>query len=187
MKDLNEIGEHIVVQGGTFYNDLVLRAFEKMIGKEVIRPNIAGLMGAFGAALVAKEKYNPEKPTKMLKADELDLLHVQAEVTRCKGCSNHCLLTINRFSEDEAFVSGNRCERGEALYSGVQNDEEKESINLYKYKYDRIFNYKPLSENEAKRGEIGIPRVLNMYEDYPFWFTFFNELGFRVVLSPRII
>lgn len=185
MKDLNEIGEHIVVQGGTFYNDLVLRAFEKMIGKEVIRPNIAGLMGAFGAALVAKEKYNPEKPTKMLKADELDLLHVQAEVTRCKGCSNHCLLTINRFSEDEAFVSGNRCERGEALYSGVQNDAEKESINLYKYKYDRIFNYKPLSEEDAKRGEIGIPRVLNMYEDYPFWFTFFNELGFRVVLSPR--
>ena len=121
----------------------------------------------------------------MLKADELDLLHVQAEVTRCKGCSNHCLLTINRFSEDEAFVSGNRCERGEALYSGVQNDAEKESINLYKYKYDRVFNYKPLSEEEAKRGEIAIPRVLNMYEDYPFWFTFFNELGFRVVLSLK--
>ncbi|WP_300277410.1 2-hydroxyacyl-CoA dehydratase [Peptacetobacter sp.] len=185
MKDLNEIGENIVVQGGTFYNDLVLRAFEKMIKKDVIRPNIAGLMGAFGAALVAKEKYNPQNKTKMLKAEELDSLKVQAEVTRCKGCSNHCLLTINKFSETESFVSGNRCERGEALYSGEQSIGEKETVNLYKYKYDRVFNYKPLSEKEAKRGEIGIPRVLNMYEDYPFWFTFFNELGFRVLLSSR--
>ena len=184
MKDINDIGEHVVVQGGTFYNDLVLRAFEKLIGKKVVRPNIAGLMGAFGAALVSKEKYTEDLKTEILSNEELDSLSVETNVTRCRGCSNKCLLTINKFSDTEVFVSGNRCERGEALYSGVTKEKE-EHINLFKYKYDRLFNYKPLPVDEAPRGEIGIPRVLNMYEDYPFWYTFFTSLGFRVLLSGR--
>lgn len=185
MKDINEIGDNIVVQGGTFYNDLVLRAFEKLIGKEVIRPGIAGIMGAFGAALVAKERYREGYVTEILGNDELDNLSIETNVTRCKGCSNRCLLTINRFSDTEVFISGNRCERGEAIYSGVRKKKSDDEINLFKYKYDRLFKYKPLKPEEAPRGEIGIPRVLNMYEDYPFWYTFFTNLGFRTVLSGR--
>ena len=183
IRDINDLGDNIVVQGGTFYNDLVLRSFEKLTKKEVIRPSIAGIMGAFGAALISLEKYSDGYKTTLLKQDELSNINLNVEVDRCRGCSNNCLLTINKFSENEIFVSGNRCEKGEMIY----NKEKKPAnhINLFKYKYNRLFKYKSLSKEKAIMGEIGIPRALNMYEDYPFWHTFFTELGFRVVLSDR--
>ena len=183
IRDINDLGDNIVVQGGTFYNDLVLRGFEKLTKKEVIRPSIAGIMGAFGAALISLEKYSDGYKTTLLKQDELSNINLNVEVDRCRGCSNNCLLTINKFSENEIFVSGNRCEKGEMIY----NKEKKPAnhINLFKYKYNRLFKYKSLSKEKAIMGEIGIPRALNMYEDYPFWHTFFTELGFRVVLSDR--
>ena len=183
IRDINDLGDNIVVQGGTFYNDLVLRSFEKLTKKEVIRPSIAGIMGAFGAALISLEKYSNGYKTTLLKQDELSNINLNVEVDRCRGCSNNCLLTINKFSENEIFVSGNRCEKGEMIY----NKEKKPAnhINLFKYKYNRLFKYKSLSKEKAIMGEIGIPRALNMYEDYPFWHTFFTELGFRVVLSDR--
>lgn len=184
IRDISTLGENIVVQGGTFYNDAVLRAFEQIVGKDVVRPDIAGLMGAYGIALIAKEKYNfmKEKDYKsiILKSEELDNLKISVMHTRCKGCENKCLLTFNEFSNGKKFISGNRCERG----MGIEKSE-KEIPNLYKYKYDRLFKYKPLEECKAKRGTIGIPRVLNMYEDYPFWFTLFTNLGFRVILSEK--
>ena len=183
IRDINDLGDNIVVQGGTFYNNLVLRSFEKLTKKEVIRPSIAGIMGAFGAALISLEKYSDGYKTTLLKQDELSNINLNVEVDRCRGCSNNCLLTINKFSENEIFVSGNRCEKGEMIY----NKEKKPAnhINLFKYKYNRLFKYKSLSKEKAIMGEIGIPRALNMYEDYPFWHTFFTELGFRVVLSDR--
>lgn len=183
IRDINDLGDNIVVQGGTFYNDLVLRSFEKLTKKEVIRPSIAGIMGAFGAALISLEKYSDGYKTTLLKQDDLNNINLDVEVDRCRGCSNNCLLTINKFSENEIFVSGNRCEKGEMIY----NKEKKPAnhINLFKYKYNRLFKYKSLSKEKAIMGEIGIPRALNMYEDYPFWHTFFTELGFRVVLSDR--
>ncbi|WP_455542030.1 acyl-CoA dehydratase activase-related protein [Intestinibacter sp.] len=187
IRDLDELGKNIVVQGGTFYNDLVLRSFEKLIGRNVIRPDISGIMGAFGAALICKEKYTQKHKTEFLSLKELENIKVDSTVRRCKGCSNKCLLTINKFSETEIFISGNRCENGAALYGAEKADPNKEKpINLFAYKYDRLFNhYKPLKLEEAPRGEIGIPRVLNMYEDYPFWFTLFTKLGFKVTLSGR--
>ncbi len=183
IRDLNDLGDNIVVQGGTFYNDLVLRSFEKLTKKEVIRPSISGIMGAFGAALISLEKYSEGYKTTLLKQDELNSINLDVEVNRCSGCSNNCLLTINKFSENEIFVSGNRCEKGEIIY----NKEKKitNHINLFKYKYNRLFKYKSLSKEKAIMGEIGIPRALNMYEDYPFWHTLFTELGFRVILSDR--
>ena len=184
IRDISTLGEHIVVQGGTFYNDAVLRAFEQIVGKDVVRPDIAGLMGAYGIALIAKEKYNIKKEkdykSTILKSEELDNLKISVMHTRCKGCENKCLLTFNEFSNGKKFISGNRCERG----MGIEKSA-KEIPNLYKYKYDRLFKYKPLEECKAKRGTIGIPRVLNMYEDYPFWFTLFTNLGFRVILSEK--
>lgn len=181
LRSLDSIGDKVVVQGGTFYNNSVLRAFELITGREVIRPDIAGIMGAFGAALVARNKYDASKTSTFVKEVELEQFAFNTTMERCGLCTNNCLLTINKFSDGRYFVSGNRCERGAEKYI---NTEKKEPIpNLYKYKYKRAFNYKPLSVNEAKRGLIGIPRVMNMYEDYPFWFTFFNELGYRVVLS----
>ena len=187
IRDLNELGKNIVVQGGTFYNDLVLRSFEKLIGRDVIRPDISGIMGAFGAALISKEKYTPQHKTEFLNLKQLENIKVDNTVRRCKGCSNKCLLTINKFSETEIFVSGNRCENGAALYGEEKPDPNKEKpINLFAYKYDRLFkHYKPLKLEDAPRGEVGIPRVLNMYEDYPFWFTLFTKLGFKVTLSGR--
>lgn len=187
IRDFSQLGEHIVVQGGTFYNDLVLRAFEKLTGRNVVRPNIAGLMGAFGCALIAKGQYNEKYKSKLLDLDGLNNIKLETTVKRCNGCSNKCLLTINTFSEDEVFISGNRCENGAFLNGDKSIKKNKENpINLFKFKYDRLFKYyKPLSKEEAKRGEIGIPRVLNMYEDYPFWHTFFTYLGFRVLLSER--
>lgn len=181
LKSLDEIGDKIVVQGGTFYNNAVLRAFEQITGREVVRPDIAGIMGAFGAAIIAKNKYVPSVKSKFVKADELENFSFDTSMERCGLCTNNCLLTINKFSDGRYFVSGNRCERGAEKYT---HEEKKEALpNLYKYKYNRVFGYKPLALSEAKRGMIGIPRVLNMYEDYPFWFTFFTTLGYRVVLS----
>ncbi len=187
IRDFSRLGDNIVVQGGTFYNDLVLRAFEKLTGREVVRPNIAGLMGAFGCALIAKSQYKEGYESQLLNYNGLNNIKLDTTVKRCKGCSNKCLLTINKFSEDEVFISGNRCENGAFLNGDKSVKKHKENpINLFKFKYDRLFKYyKSLSKEEAKRGEIGIPRVLNMYEDYPFWYTFFTSLGFRVLLSER--
>lgn len=175
-----DLGEKIIVQGGTFYNEAVLRAFEKVTGKEVVRPDIAGLMGAFGAALIAKDNYNENEISNILGEADLENFRVSNEFRHCGLCSNNCLLTVNKFSDGRKFISGNRCERG---IGGTKNT--KKAANLFDYKYKRIFGYKPLSIDEATRGEVGIPRVLNMYENYPFWYTFFTELGFRVVLSPN--
>ena len=184
VRDVKTLGEHIVVQGGTFYNDAVLRAFELIVGCDVIRPNISGLMGAYGVALLAKEQYianmDMDYYSTVLKEDELDKLNIKITHTRCNGCENHCLLTINMFDNGKRFISGNRCEKG----SG-ETSKNKDLPNIYKYKFDRLFGYEPLAESEAKRGTIGIPRVLNMYEDYPFWFTFFTNLGFRVIISEK--
>ena len=181
LKSLDSIGDKIVVQGGTFYNNAVLRAFEQITGKEVVRPDIAGIMGAFGAAIIAKEKYNSSLQTYFLKEDELNSFSFDTSMERCGRCGNSCLLTINKFSDGRYYVSGNRCERGAEKY--VHIDKKDKLPNLYKYKYKRVFDYNPLSTQEAIRGIIGIPRVLNMYEDYPFWFTFFTELKYKVVLS----
>ena len=184
VRDVSTLGDHIVVQGGTFYNDAVLRAFEKIVGKNVIRPDIAGLMGAYGMALLSKQQYESnfdmEYKSKILKTDELDKLEIKVTHTRCNNCENHCKLTINKFSNGAIHVSGNRCERGAGISS-----KSKNLPNLVQYKYNRIFDYKPLDEKDAKRGTIGIPRVLNMYEDYPFWFTFLTNLGFRVIISEK--
>lgn len=180
MRNPQDLGDKIVVQGGTFYNDAVLRSLEKIIGKEVVRPDIAGIMGAFGAALIARERFEEGYKTELLKKSELNEFKAKTSMKRCQLCGNKCLITINRFSDGRKFISGNRCERG----AGTQ--KTKNNIpNLYEYKYKRVFNYKPLSKEKAKRGVIGLPRALNMYEDYPFWFTLFNELGYRVVLSSR--
>ena len=176
--DARDLGKRIVVQGGTFYNDAILRAFEKTIGVEVIRPDIAGIMGAFGAALLARKRYNGQKTT-MLSFDDIINLEYKTTLTRCGGCTNNCLLTINNFTGGRKFISGNRCER--PLGGGKKNENIP---NLFKYKFERIFGYEPLKAEEAPRGVIGIPRVLNMYENFPFWAVFFRELGYSVVLSP---
>lgn len=177
--DAKDLGNKVVVQGGTFYNNAVLRSFERIAGCKAIRPDIAGIMGAFGAALIAKNRFKGEAGT-LLSLDELKEFDYSTSMTRCKGCTNNCLLTINKFNDGRRFISGNRCEKG---IGGVKN---KENIpNLFEYKYNRIFGYTPLSEEDALRGTVGIPRVLNMYENYPFWATFFKELGYRVVLSPK--
>lgn len=181
LRNPEEMGEKIIVQGGTFYNDAVLRAFERIIGREVCRPDIAGLMGAYGCALIAKERYEEGMQSTLLSYDELKDLTVRTTYGRCKICGNQCALTINHFSTGEKLVTGNRCERG----AGIKRKTEEEVPNLFKYKYDRTFNYEPLPREKAYRGVVGIPRVLNMYEDYAFWFTFFTTLGFRVELSPR--
>lgn len=180
LKNKDELGEKIVVQGGTFNNDAVLRAFELLAEREVTRPNIAGIMGAFGAALIARERHEPGSQSTLLTNDQLDKLKISTHHTRCKGCANNCLLTINDFGNNDRYISGNRCEKA---LGGKKTGNKLP--NLFEYKYNRVFNYEPLSMNQAKRGLIGLPRVLNMYEDYPFWFTFFTELGFSVVLSSR--
>ncbi len=184
IRDMKKLGAHIVVQGGTFYNDAVLRAFELIVGRNVVRPDIAGLMGAYGVALLAKEQYEAnldmEYVSTITKNEDLDKLKIDISHVRCNGCENHCLLTINKFSNGARYISGNRCEKGAGIVQG-----KTELPNLVKYKYERLFNYKPLDEKDAPRGTIGIPRVLNMYEDYPFWFTFLTNLGFRVIISEK--
>ena len=179
LSDPKDLGSHIVVQGGTFYNDAVLRSFEKISGCECVRPDIAGIMGAFGAALIARERHIDGYTTTMLPIDQIKDLEFETTMARCKGCTNSCLLTINTFSGNRKFITGNRCERG------LGQPKNKEQIpNLFEYKLDHLFAYQPLEKEKAPRGEVGIPRVLNMYENYPFWHTFFTELGYRVVLSP---
>ena len=175
----SELGKNIVVQGGTFYNDAVLRSFEKIADCEAIRPDIAGIMGAFGAALIARERYSEGYETTMLPIEKINTLQFETSMAKCKGCTNNCRLTINKFTGGRQYISGNRCERG----LGKQKNENGVP-NLFDYKLKRIFDYEPLPADEAKRGRVGIPRVLNMYENYPFWFTFFTKLGYQVVLSP---
>ncbi|CAM3008784.1 2-hydroxyacyl-CoA dehydratase [Hathewaya histolytica] len=177
LRDSRDMGEKIIVQGGTFYNDAVLRSFELISGRKVVRPDISGIMGAFGAALIARERCKEGYVSTLINEKELGEFKSNTTMRRCGLCPNNCLLTINSFNEGE-FITGNRCERP------LRGEKTKEEIpNMFKYKYNRIFKYKPLDIKEAKRGVIGIPRVLNMYENYPFWFTFFSSLGFRVQLS----
>lgn len=200
LRDSGELGDTVVVQGGTFLNDAVLRAFELLTEREVTRPNIAGLMGAFGAALTARMHYVDEADghedadatpsviidgishtaSSILTGDELDNLTMTTERDVCKLCQNHCKLTITTFSDGSRFVTGNRCERG-----GDAKRKRSDRPNLYDYKYKRCFAYRRLTDKKATRGEIGIPRVLNMYENYPFWFTLLTHLGFKVVISGR--
>lgn len=178
--DPNDLGKHIVVQGGTFYNDAVLRSFEKITGVKAIRPDIAGIMGAFGAALIARERYDGISESTMLSIDKINALTFDTTMARCKGCTNNCHLTVNRFSGGRQFITGNRCERGLGKEKSTEN-----LPNLFDYKLHRLFDYEPLSADQAVRGTVGIPRVLNMYENYPYWFTFFTKLGYQVVLSPQ--
>ena len=232
LRDASAIGEKVVVQGGTFNNDAVLRAFEKISGRNVFRPDVAGLMGAYGAALIALDQWKDsgspkDARTGLATPEQLDNFNVDLELRRCGKCSNNCLLTINTFTAGvvtagpveqmvappRRFITGNRCEKGleidlsskpvkgdvnhadnrGAAAIAEQNDEPvgkekpgKQPVpNLFDWKYKRLFRYKPLHASEATRGDVGIPRVLNMYENYPFWFTFFTKLGFRVRLSPR--
>ena len=197
--DAQALGKHVVVQGGTFYNNAVLRCFEIVSGRSAIRPEIAGLMGAFGAALLAKERYekrlvearvlasstgtslktNLFSGSRMLGLKEIQDFAFHTQMMHCQGCNNHCRLTINQFSNGQNYISGNRCERG------LQKDKElSDAPNMFTYKAERIFRYKPLEADQAPRGEIGMPRALNVYENYPFWATFFEKLGFRLVVSP---
>ena len=180
LRNAEELGNKIVVQGGTFHNDAVLRALEIITKKEVVRPDIAGIMGAFGAALIAKERYEKEQPTRLMQWEDLLIFKTETSMKRCGLCGNNCLVSVKHFSSGSDYISGNRCERG------AGKDVIKSEIpNLYEYKYKRVFNYKPLTKDKASRGTLGIPRVLNMYEDYPFWFTFFTELGYQVIISGR--
>ena len=179
LTDVAKLGKHIVVQGGTFYNKAVLRALEKITGLNVICPDISGIMGAFGAALIARERHENKQTTMLSLKDIIDFKYTTSSV-RCGKCQNNCLLTINKFIDNRRYISGNRCER--ALGGEVTKHE---CPNLVAYKRNRIFDYEPLDKSKAKRGILGIPRVLNMYENYPFWATFFKELGFSIVISPE--
>ncbi len=175
LADSKDLGEHIVVQGGTFHNQAVLRAFEMISGVEAICPDISGVMGAFGAALIAKERYSGQ-PTSMTDLESILSLTYESTTKRCKGCSNNCMLTINKFPDGRLHITGNRCERG------ASQKNNSKAPNMVEYKLKRIFDY-PNPEN-SPRGTIGIPRVLNVYENFPFWATFFHKLGFNVELSP---
>ena len=178
VKDVSELGDNIVVQGGTFYNDAVLRSMELLLNKNVIRPDISGLMGAYGIALLAIERQ--QEKSSILTKEELTDFHMETKTYRCHGCGNNCLITTQIFPDGNRYSTGNRCEKG----IGKQIAKEDKAPNIYKYKYHRLFEYyKPLLN--APKGRIGIPRVLNMYEDFPFWFTFFTLLGYEVVLSGK--
>ena len=218
LRRASEIGTKVVVQGGTFYNDAVLRAFEKIAGIDVFRPDVAGLMGAYGSALIAYDQWcdltapkpgqeqgwiPPKVVSNIATLEQLESFKVDLDLTRCGGCQNNCLLTINTFSANgtkRRFITGNRCEKGlerhqvkdSALVDGSNKTntgvEETpfELPNLFDWKYKRLFNhYVPLKPEQAPMGSVGIPRVLNMYENYPLWFTMFTKLGFQVKLSPR--
>lgn len=180
IRDPKAMGEKIIVQGGTFLNPSVLRAFELTCGREVTRPDKAGLMGAYGSALVAMQRDDGAGST-LAKADSLENFTIQKSTARCGRCSNNCLLTISKFGDGRRFITNNRCERGAG---GAR--EKSDLPNLFDYKYKRLFEYyKPLPPEDAKRGTVGLPRVLGMYENYPFWFTFFTSLGYSVKLSPK--
>ena len=204
LRDSGELGDTVVVQGGTFLNDAVLRAFELLTEREVTRPNIAGLMGAYGAALTARMHYTDiadglddgdadadggktvdidgvtHTASSIVSGSDLDNLSMTTERDVCKLCQNHCKLTITTFQDGSRYVTGNRCERG-----GDSKKQRSDRPNLYDYKYKRCFAYRRLTDKKATRGEIGIPRVLNMYENYPFWFTLLTSLGFKVMISGR--
>lgn len=206
LRDSGELGDTVVVQGGTFLNDAVLRAFELLTEREVTRPNIAGLMGAYGAALTARMHYSDvsdgldgepddaantgikqividgvtHTASNIISGEDLDHLSMTSERDVCKLCQNHCKLTITTFQDGSRYVTGNRCERG-----GDSKKQRSDRPNLYNYKYKRCFAYRRLTDKKATRGEIGIPRVLNMYENYPFWFTLLTSLGFKVMISGR--
>ena len=179
LRNPEEAGEKIVVQGGTFLNESVLRAIEKVLGKEVVRPDIAGIMGAYGCALNSLSNWEEGHRSSLLHAEDLIDFTAGSSNARCAGCENRCMLTITRFNDGTRFVTGNRCEKGEG-----KKDTGRNLPDLYEYKLHRLFDYEPLTEESASRGSVAIPRVLNMYEDYPFWFTFFTRMGWRVVLSP---
>ena len=212
LRKASDIGSKVVVQGGTFFNDAVLRAFEKIAGVEVFRPDVAGLMGAYGSALIAYDQWvdlTTPKPGQepidpfsvrsgIASLEQLENFHVELESRRCGKCQNNCLLTINTFStgsENRVFITGNRCERGAEIEGNVIDASNKKNTgvedvgekmpNMFEWKYKRLFSYVPLKPEKAPMGEVGIPRVLNMYENYPLWFTFFTKLGFRVCLSQR--
>ena len=222
LRKASDIGSKVVVQGGTFFNDAILRAFEKIAGVEVYRPDVAGLMGAYGSALIAYDQWldltapKPGEPegtvhdvrSGIAKLADLESFKVDLELKRCGKCQNNCLLTINTFStgsEKRTFITGNRCEKGAELddatggkknpqvidasnksNTGLDGEDDIGSLpNLFDWKTKRLFHYVPRKPEDAPLGDIGIPRVLNMYENYPLWFTFFNELGFRVLLSQR--
>ena len=176
--DTKQLGEHVLVQGGTFLNDAILRAFELYIGRQVIRPDIAGLMGAYGAALIARERTTTDTPLLDLSQEALDLSGVKTTEFRCKSCNNHCLLTLHRFASGQKHVSGNRCD------FALKGIEGKNAEHFIDKKCSLLFNREPLPENEAPRATIGIARVLNIYEHYPYWFELFTKLGFHVELSP---
>lgn len=179
LKQLDMLPQKIMVQGGTFYNESVLRAFENLTERNVTRVNIAGLMGAYGAALIARDNAGDGTPCQLLHPNELNVFGVEQSSDHCCECNNKCMLTINTFEDGRKFVSGNRCEKG--AWGEVA---PRRLPNLYEYKENRVFNYKSLPKEQAIRGTVGIPRVLNQFENYPFWHTFFTQLGFRVVLSP---
>ncbi len=179
LRNPEEAGTKIVVQGGTFLNDAVLRSIECIVGKNVVRPDIAGIMGAFGAALIARSNARKGERSSLIQPGQMEDFRVLSSHTRCKGCENNCLLTVNHFSGKNRYITGNRCEKG----AGGEKTSS-DLPNLFEYKYRRLFSYLPLEAKFAPRGTVGIPRVLNMHENYPFWFTFFTQLGFRVVLSP---
>jgi predicted CoA-substrate-specific enzyme activase len=181
MRDSSQMGERIIVQGGTFLNESVLRAFELISGREVVRPDQAGLMGAYGCALISRKNYDGIK-SGIKTAQELGGFTAVKSNRRCEKCGNHCLLTITKFSDGREFITNNRCERG----AGKETEKKVLPPNLFAFKYKRLFSYyKPTELKDAKRGVVGIPRVLNLYENYPFWFTLFTRLGYRVELSPR--
>ena len=180
LRSPESMGKNVIVQGGTFYNEAILRAFEKETGVIPFRPTISGLMGAFGIALMARDTCQDQRVTSLLSPRELEHLAYAKTFRHCSKCTNNCALTITTFNDGREFVSGNRCERGANLPLKVHD-----MPNGFDYKYRRVFDYQPLLPSVAPRGTIGIPRVLNMYDNYPFWHTFFTSLGFRVVLSPR--
>ncbi len=178
IRDPKDMGEKIIVQGGTFMNNSVLRAFELTCGREAVRPDKAGLMGAYGSALIAMNRDDGEGST-IATADKLENFSITKSTARCGRCSNNCLLTISKFGDGTRFITNNRCERGAGL-----GTKKSDLPNLFDYKYKRLFEYTPTPKEEAKRGVVGLPRVLGMYENYPFWFTLFTKLGYSVLLSP---
>lgn len=180
MRSKDDLGDKIVVQGGTFYNNAVLRSLEQIAEKEVVRPDIAGLMGAYGCSIISRDRYTGGEKSQMVDQSVIENFKTKTSSKRCDLCGNHCHLTVNAFSDGRQFITGNRCERGAGI------EKKKVSLpNLYDFKLKRVFNYPVLPKDQAKRGTIGIPRVLNIYEDYPFWAAFFTTLGFRVELSSR--
>lgn len=177
--DPAELGEHVVVQGGTFLNDAVLRAFEEQIGRPVIRPDIAGLMGAYGAALIAMERTSAAVPEIDLDPAKLDAGKVIQRELLCRGCGNHCRLTMNRFPSGDKFFSGNRCDFAQKSAGAGR----RKKASFIDWKLERLFAGEPLPLEAAAMGVVGIPRALNTYEHYPYWFKLFSDLGFRVELS----